>query len=342
MVNDLRDVQLKSLNGLAAPLRGLRVLLWGFSGAGFPGGDGVAEALDVLPSVGVCCVHSHQNDPAVEYKLDCDYDVTIVCNTRVGEVLKAPPRLWETADCRAYWFWDLRPGSVGAPLRGKVDHVFLSYNGPWISPENTVYEPAQWAEALGCPVGYCPQAGPLRTPQPAPGGPRVLFVGDLANRTYHRGRAELCRALGASVRNARDRAGRLAVEAQLTRLYPSARYCLSSSPLAPGYTSVRTYSILACGGLLLLQRFSGADRLFRDLNGVRTDNRNEDGNHAVIFDGAADLIPRLAALDANVAERERIANNGRRLHAQKHTLAHHILSICRQVKGISPGFSGWL
>jgi spore maturation protein CgeB len=81
---------------------------------------------------------------------------------------------------------------------------------------------------------------------------------------------------------------------------------------------------------MLLQRFPGADRLF------------EDGNHAVLFDGASDLIPRLEALDVNAPERERIANNGRRLHAQKHTLAHHILSIARQVKGISPGFSGWL
>lgn len=319
-----------SLAPLAAPLRGLRVLLFGFSGAGFPGGDGVAEAIEALPRVGVQAVHCHDTDPQRNEKLAATFDVAIICNTRVGAVLAAPQRLWQAGARRVYWFWDLRPGSVAKDLRGRVDWVFLSYSGAWASPNGIRYEPAQWSSILGCPVGYAPQASPLRTPVQVADAPRMLFVGDLANPTYHSGRTQICRTLGATVRNARDRAGRLAIEAQLPALYRSARYSLSMSPRAPGYTSVRTYSILACGGLMVLHRFPGAERLFTD------------GQHAVLFDRADDIVPRLAEIDGNEAERQRIAENGRRLHAQKHTVAHRVLSICGEVMGTSKGFNGWL
>jgi hypothetical protein len=309
-----------SLAELAAPVRGLRVLLYGLSGAGFPGGDGAIEARTVLPTVGLDLEYSHALDPELGDKLSRQYDVAIVTNTRIGELLKVPG-LWTAAKRTVLHFWDLRPASVGAPLRGRVHHVFLTYNGRWLSPEGVTYDPAQWGAALGCPVGYAPQASPLRPSTPAPGGPRVLFVGDVANKTYHQGRGELCRTIGATVVNARKRDERLKIEAQLPTLYPSARYVLSTSPLAPGYTSVRTYSVLACGGLMLLQRFPGCEELFAD------------GENAIIFDAAVDLLPRLVELDSDEAERKRIAAAGKLLHATRHTVAHRVLSICRQVVG---------
>lgn len=275
----------------------------------------------MLPPLGIKIEYSHGADPALADKASKQYDVAIVANTRIGAMLQADRRIWTAAKQTAYWFHDLRPGSVGAPLRGRVSHVFLTYNGRWVSPEGVPYDPAHWAAAVGCKVGYAPQASPLRAPAPAPEGPRILFVGDLANRTYHQGRGELCRTLGVSVVNARKRDERLKIEARLPELYPSARYVLSTSPRAPGYTSVRTYSILACGGLMLLQRFPGCEELFRD------------GEHAVIFDAVADLRPRLDELDADASARERIAAAGRLLHATNHTLSHRVLSICRQVVG---------
>ncbi len=326
----MRDAQLASLAPLAAPLKGLRVLYWGGSGRGFPGGDGPIEATEVLPAVGVDLVYTHEGDPAQSEKLSWYYDVAIITNTRTAALMAADRRIWTAGKRTAWSFWDLRPGDVGAPLRGKPDRVFLSYSGPWTSPRGDVYEPAQWAAALGCPVSYCPQGTSLREPLRTPDGPRVLFVGDLSNPTYHRGRSELCKSVSARVMNFRDRPGRLALEGRLPELYRSARYVLSASPLAPGYTSVRTYSILACGGLMMLHRFPGAERLFRD------------GEHAVFFDTADELKARLEELDGDPAKRDAIADAGRLIHATRHTVAHRVLSICREMMGVSEGFSGWL
>ena len=327
----MREAFLSSVEVLAQPLRGLRVLLYGFSGKGFPGGDGVLEANQLLPQVGVQTVYTHAKEPELGDKLRGRYDLAIVTNTRIRELMAAPMELWCCAETTILWFWDLRPGSVGAPLNGRVDRVFLSFNGPWMAPGGVLYEPAQWEAALECPVGYCPQASPTRTPErDGSDSPRILFVGDLANRTYHSGRRELTQALGAEVLNARPRDQRLAIEARLPRAYASSRYCLSTSPAAPGYTSVRTYSILACGGLLLLHRFPGCERLI------------EDGTHAVIFDSAEDAKARLLELDQDVDLRLRIAEAGRALQATRHTVTHRILSICREVTGVSEGFYGWL
>jgi len=327
----VRDIFLASTAELAAPLRGLRVLLFGFSGKGFPGGDGVAEAVETLPGLGIEATYAHLEDADIHAKLAGTFDVAIICNTRIGSLLAAPRDLWKPAAKRALWFWDLRPGSVGAPLAGLVDHVFLSYLGRWRAPGGDVYDPEQWASALRCPVSYCPQGAPLRDPVRDPSETRrVVFVGDLANPTYHYGRRELCRQLGAAVVNEKDRSKRLAVEATMPALYRSARYVLSASPLAPGYTSVRTYSVLACGGLMLLHRFPESDRLF------------DDGKHALLFDSPGELAERLEALDGDPAARDAIADAGRALHASKHTVTHRILSICRRLTGVSTEFDGWL
>jgi hypothetical protein len=317
----MKHLLTKSLAELAEPVRGASVLLWGFSGRGFPGGDGVAEAIRVLPAAGINATYTNEIDPHLGDKLAQRYDVSIVCNTRVGAVLKYDPRVWTCARNSVYWFWDLRPGGVAKPLAGKPTHVFLSYNGEWTAPNGARFSPQQWREHLGCWVGYCPQGAPTRTPVRTAHGDRVVFVGDLSNGTYHRGRREIADAVGARVVNARQRPQRLAIEAKMPTLYRGARYCLSMSPLAPGYTSVRTYSILACGGLMALHRFPGAERIFTD------------GENAMLFDDVDELRSRLRELDDDEPERERIADNGRRLHSTRHTVAHRVVDICRQVSG---------
>ncbi len=329
-VRTMREVLRSSLLAQAEPLRGLRVLLYGFSGRGFPGGDGVAEAVDELPAAGVQAVYTHALDPERETKLAEPHDVRIICNTRIGELLRGPVELWKRSARRVLWFWDLRPGSVGAALYGSVDAVALSFNGRWHSPAGDVYEPAQWGRALSCPVYYCPQAAPLREPVDELGAPDVLFVGDLQNGTYHLGRRALVQALGATVLNAKQRPDRLAIEARLPTLYRSAGFSLSTSPLAPGYTSVRSYSILACGGTMLLQRFPGVERLF------------EHGCDALLFDTAAEANELVERYGADSAARRRVADAGRLLHASRHTVAHRIVSLCREVLGV-PGaeFTGW-
>lgn len=326
----MREVYEASVATLAKPLRGLRVLLWGFSGAGFPGGDGALEAADTLSRFNVFTVYTHRNDPEVYRKLMASYDVAIVCGTNVGQLKQAPRRLWRCAGHRVLWFWDLRPGTAACALRGLVDKIYLTYDGDWVSPALMEYSPDEWRHRMKVPIGYCPQASPMRDPVAGPEVPRVVFVGDLKNLTYHAGRLQVCKALDTVVMNSRDREWRLAIEAAMPRVYRRARYSLSMSPLAPGYTSVRTYSILACGGLLLLQRFPGVERLFQD------------GTHAVIFDDVDHARERITELDADPCRRRQIAAQGRWLHATKHTVTHRILSMCYEAAGLSQGFAGWL
>ena len=324
----LSQVYADSVAVLAEPVRGLRLLLWAFSGAGFPGGDGVAEAMETLPGLGVEAVYTHRHDPERYQKLAQKYDVAIICNTNVNELLNAPPDLWRCAPERALWFWDLRAAYMGTPLRGRVTRVFLAQSGPWTSPHGELHCPDDWERTMRCPVGYCPRASPMRvTPAacslPAPG---VLFVGDLNNYKYHTGRVDLCNAVGATVLNARDRDSRLEIESAMPLKYFNARACLSTSPLAPGYTSVRTYSILACGGLLMLQRFPDCERLFGP-------------EHAVIFDDPREAAQRVDYMSPG--ERTTMAVAGRRLHASRHTVTHRILSICHEIAGLTTGFNGW-
>ena len=212
----MRDAYLASVEAWARPLRGLRVLLWGFSGRGFPGGDGVAEAVATLPGAGIDAVYTHGKDQEVNEKLAKTYDVVITCNTRIGELLKAPRRLWACGGQTAHWFWDLRPGRVVHSLAGRVDRVFISHNGPWVSPQGEQYDPRQWSALLGVPVGYAPQASPTRTPvRDEPDPPRVVFVGDQGNKTYHQGRREICIGLNATVMNSAKRPKRLEIESRM-------------------------------------------------------------------------------------------------------------------------------
>jgi hypothetical protein len=330
----MKDLQASSLAELAKPLRGLSVLLYGFSSSGFPSGDGAREAVRVLPPAGVLATYTHAEDRELGDKLSAKYDVAIITNTRTPELAVSDPRLWSCSSSRAWLYWDLRSAlhktRGAAALAGKIDRVFLPHNGPWTDPTGTLHDPADWGRVLGCPVSYCPQGAPLRDSVRGKRVARVVFVGDLLNPRYHAARQTICRELRAKVINSRERQVRLSVEAKLPEIYGSSVYSLSLSPLAPGYTSIRTYSILACGGLLVLQRFPGCERLFRD------------GEHAILFDTVGELKERLAGLDGDEAERRRIADNGRRLHAERHTVAHRVLSICAETVGVSREFSGWL
>lgn len=317
----MREIFETSTAAAARGLEGLRVLLYGFSGAGFPGGDGVAEAVKRLDDLSLLPTYTHLKDPNLEAKLAVGYDVTIVCGTRTNDLLKAPKELWKSAPAVVWWFWDLRPSEVAAPLKGKVTHAYLTFNGRWQDPHGKVYDPFQWQDVLGVPVGYCPQGTSLREPKPKEDScsDRTLFIGDIHNQTYHAGRASICRALDAIVINAKSRDARLAIEDQMASLYPSARYCLSMSPLAPGYTSVRTYSILACGGLLLLHRFPKAGNMFHS---------HQD---CVMFDDAEDARRKIAILDQTPEQRAAIAKAGRISHAGNHTVTHRILKILHEV-----------
>lgn len=327
----MRDRLRETLAELARDVRGMRVILIGFSRDGFPSGDGANEAAAELPLAGVSCVRTHAGDPELLSKLSDRYDVAITMNTRVKEVLTLPRETWSCADQSVYWYWDIRPGGVVAPLRGKFQHVFTVHYGDWKDDRGKQHAPSAFGLSLGCPVRYCPQGAPLREPELREGAPRVLFVGHIDRRSlHHRSRGPVCQELGAKVVDARPYDKRVLIERRLPHLYRSSRYVLSLSPLIAGYTSVRTFSILACGGLMVLHKYPGSERLFRD------------GEHAILFDDVQQVKARLKKLDNEPETRRRIADNGRRLHAERHTVAHRVLSICRQVAGVDKGFCGWL
>jgi hypothetical protein len=98
----MKDLQASSLAELAKPLRGLSVLLYGFSGEGFPSGDGAREAARVLPAAGVKATYSHATDPDLDDKFSARYDVAIITNTRTPELAVSNPRLWACSSSRAW------------------------------------------------------------------------------------------------------------------------------------------------------------------------------------------------------------------------------------------------
>lgn len=311
---------------LVRPLRGLRVLLLSFSGRGFPGGDGAAQAARLLSELGVPSVFVEGlRDPSTVPEVRrFPADVVLLCTT-------APirfPGLRKIAGQKLLWCWDPTPPRPGS-LRSVFSHVFLSWASGLRAEEygrHADCAPSSWRTAFGASLHYMPHGSYLPTSAAYKGDrDEVLFIGDVHNPVFHRGRAELCRRLGARVVNETQRDARLRVEALSKRMYPAAAFSLSASPQLPGYTSVRTYNILACGGLLLLRRFPGSDALFGEHLGF--ESREE----------AAELVERYRR---DRAERRRLAEAGRQRYTRRHTILHRVVDILRIAKGHAERFRG--
>jgi Glycosyl transferases group 1 len=309
----------------AQSLGPLRLLLCGFC----RGHVGVAQACEVMRRVGVHARHIVQ--PTVDEIHSFNPHVLIAYSTR-PPALATLARNIRAINCRrALWFCDLRPPNVASLIRGSFDGIFLPWTGRFHNPSLQLGDchVEAWNKLCHARCWYMPQAAELREVTPSPTHAHsVVFVGDLA-LPCHRGRQKLCRAVGAKVINAREGRARAEIYRASPMLYASSGFCLSTSPLADGYTSNRTYNITGCGGLLLLQRFPDADRLFTH------------GEHALMFDTSSEATALIERFRGDEQERSRLKFAGWKLASRKHTWAHRLLNIASNVMGTDSTFWGF-
>jgi len=122
------------------------------------------------------------------------------------------------------------------------------------------------------------------------------------------------------------------IEKQSPYIYRSHRFCLSTSPQAPGYQSLRLYNILACGGLALVDTFPGLDKLFTP------------GKHLLAFPHG-DAVAALRIMEEygqRDEECELIRRNGWRLQQAKHNVGFRLLNMASNLTTGKKEFWGWL
>lgn len=249
--------------------------------------------------------------------------VTVLVNTNPTRLAAAIRRLPNLPGRKALWFNDLRgpcPQLNGASKA--FDRIFLCWEG-----HRGEFSHGRWQSVSGIRPGYMPQGSILNPELPTYREARLAaFIGSTLENWAHKGRAATCRGLGAEVFNGRRRESRLSLERKSGAIYRSSRYCLSMSLPVPGYGSIRQYNIMAHGGLLLLKRFPGAERLFNHgANALLWGNASEARS---LMEGGGDL--------------EAIRRNGWRLQQTVHNVPFRLLNIMHNTLTGEDGFWGFL
>jgi len=86
--------------------------------------------------------------------------------------------------------------------------------------------------------------------------------------------------------------------------------------------SVRIFTVMGCGAMLLTERIPNMDDLFID------------GIHLVQFDGVTDLVDKSVYYLHNTDAREKIAKVGQKLVLQKHTLKNRLIEFEKVINEI--------
>jgi hypothetical protein len=236
---------------------------------------------------------------------------------------------------RAMYFNDLRTAEKAAFLEGMFDHVFLCWERDFRQPnvcQGMNFSHRLWGERMKARPWYMPQGSAeyASLQNPPEISDRGVFIGNIQHPRYHYGRPVMCKDLGFEPLNGKTRKEKSDYEEAMSRIYRENRYCLSTSPLVHGYTSVRTYKILAVGGLLLLHRFPESDRLF------------EHGKHCLLFRTLQEAKKLMKRYDPHPELREQIRTNGWKLQRDRHTIYHRVDNMIRTMAGKAKGFDGWL
>jgi hypothetical protein len=234
---------------------------------------------------------------------------------------------------RGFWMNDLRGDVYGAQLSGLMDRIFLCWSKSYQNPKvargmNFSYE--RWAQRSGAKCSYMPQGADH---WPVPDKPKidndVVFIGNTNPNKWHQGRKVICKYLGAKVLNGERRDQREEIEKGMYKLYRQSQFCLSTSLKVPGYTSVRTYRILAVAGALMLDAFPGAEELF------------EHKKHALLFhnwEQAANIIKYYKKKDQQL---EKIRLAGQRLVHDKHLVYHRVKNMVSNLVNDKSEFWGY-
>lgn len=228
---------------------------------------------------------------------------------------------------RCLWWNDLRPGEGKEHFKGMFDFVFLCYEDGGYYP----YSWEGWIDSMSVNVKYMPQ-GSIINPQLYQGKKQwtSLFIGDVTNKQYHASRSQITEKFNSVVINEKDRPDRVEVENKSRYYYRSAMFCWSMSPYVCGYTSLRTYNILAYGGLALVKNFPNLDRLFKDKK------------HLLAFSGEDDAKRKMREFYGDSVAAEKIRKMGWRRQQAKHTALYRLQNIMSNALGWDDTFWGYL
>jgi len=315
----------------------VRILIVGSGSWSHPIWRGLLQAVIRLRHEGDDVLHLWTNhDQAEAPRLVAEFDPEVAIaygNNRLERLAPWRPVFAPLRCPRAMQFNDLRSAGRAGEIAGMFDAVFLCWSRTYRSQRvcsGQNFSHRMWQKRADAKVLYMPQAGgyhELRWPQESQIG---VFVGDLDHPTFHKGRRRLCNELRMETLNEHHRHKRNALMGRMPTLYRKARYCLSTSPKVPGYTSARTYKILSCGGLLLLDYFPDSERLFQS------------GRHALVFKSMNQAKRMMAEWGENAVGREQIRLAGRKLQLERHTIYHRLRNMIANLTTTDTTFWGWL
>ena len=228
---------------------------------------------------------------------------------------------------RGLWFNDLRakPGPYAASLSGAFSHVFLCFANDPSYPWKT------WEQATRAKAFYMPQGCRIHSElAPLTIRRESVFIGDMKDPRFHADRKSIVEALGAEVLNASTlMPERKIIEAQSRETYRQSRFCLSVSPNVAGYTSLRTYNIMAYGGLALIRDFPGRRRLMGDRK------------HVLSWSTIADAKKAMAELAADPTECEVIRKRAWRFSQARHTGMRRLMNMVANMTTADKSFWGF-
>lgn len=300
-----------------------RLAVLGGPGGEFPLWRGIDDALAEFAREGMDTAHFRADTVTAADIERFAPDLVITVNTRPSYLAHCIKALEGFRGPKGLWFSDT-PRDYGF-LKGAFDRLFPCFTSSagvlgW-----------EWASGYQTPCTYMPQAsviwprlGPLNVRR------ELVFVGNTGTTKWHIGRREIVRALGAQVHNSFVRQDRLAIEKKTPDLYRQSRYVLSMSPDIPGYTSLRLYNVLAYGGLALMKRFEGCERMF-------TDRR-----HVLMWSTVEEAQKRMAEYRGQTEECERIRKRGWRLQQARHTAAARLMNMTAAMTTSDTSFWGYL
>lgn len=291
----------------------------------FPLWRGIDQAMVEFAREGMVAKHfgnSTVTEKALRY---FDPSVIIVVSQRWKTIERVAKTIKSLSVRKGIWFNDLRDGVPAAAFKGAFHKIFLCFNN---SP---AYSWANWKAASGADLMYMPQGSIINTElEPLRLQHESLFIGGLSNTQFHSDRRAVVETLGTVVMNSGDRPKRIEIERQSAQLYRSARFCLAMSPNVPGYSSIRLYNIMALGGLPLVARFNGMEKMF------------EDGRHALSWTTATEAAEVMERWKDREDECERIRKRAWRLQQAKHTVGYRLLNMVANLTTDDQGFWGYL
>ena len=218
-----------------------------------------------------------------------------------------------------WWMNDLRPPKYlsGSKISEQITHIFLC---------NIEYLD-KYARRFNKEAYYMPQAGhELYNKYGRTIDENIVFIGSILNQNYHYNRKAYIKYL--------QPLGSKHIYGERTSydmdyVYRNTPISLSISLPVEGYTSNRTYNILASKGFALVLYYPGLEKQFKN------------GEHLVWFQNKEEAYALAEYYINHKEDRDRIAQNGYNIFVRKHRVNHRIQNMYDILKGKTNKFYGY-